>query len=75
MSKEEELKKQGWTKQFIACEPRLSEAVELYKSLGLEVRLETLDLEELDQQCKVCYEAEKDRYRIIYTRQRKEEKQ
>lgn len=71
MSKEKELEKQGWTKQFTACEPRLSEAVELYMSLGLEVRLEPLLPEELDEKCKVCYEADKDKYRTIYTRARK----
>ncbi len=71
MSKQKELEKQGWTKQFTACEPRLSEAVELYKSLGLEVRLEPVIPEELDAQCKVCYESDKDKHRTIYTRARK----
>ncbi|MEW6070317.1 MAG: hypothetical protein AB1485_06845 [Candidatus Thermoplasmatota archaeon] len=74
MKREEDLKKQGWEKQFIACEPRLSEAVQLYKELGFEVRLEPLILEELDEECKVCYEAEPDKYKIIYTRAKKEEK-
>ncbi|MDI6708681.1 MAG: hypothetical protein QMD21_07125 [Candidatus Thermoplasmatota archaeon] len=72
MTTKEKLKKAGWEKQFIACEPRLSEAVELYKSLGFEVRLEPLALEEMDEDCKICYEAEPDKYKTIYTRKKKE---
>ena len=39
-SKEEQLKREGWMRQFTTDEPRLSEAVELYRSLGYEVHLE-----------------------------------
>ena len=42
MTREEELVGLGWTRRFIACEPRLSESVELYESLGFEVLLEPL---------------------------------
>jgi hypothetical protein len=37
-----ELEKEGWTRQFTVDEPRLSEAVEMYKSLGFEVHLEPM---------------------------------
>jgi hypothetical protein len=44
-SREAELDKEGWTRQFMADEPRLSEAVELYKSLGFEVHFEPVVLD------------------------------
>ena len=40
--REAELEKEGWSRQFTSDEPRLSEAVELYKSLGFEVHLEPI---------------------------------
>lgn len=39
-SRDAELERLGWVRRFVADELRLSEAVELYKSLGYEVRLE-----------------------------------
>lgn len=73
--KEEELIDQGWEKRFVASEPRLSEAVEVYRSIGYEVLLEPLpDDEELQKEacetsgCTACFQADKDRYRIIFTR-------
>jgi len=42
MTREEELAKEGWEKKSVMSEPRLSEAVEMYESLGLEVRVESL---------------------------------
>lgn len=80
----EELEKEGWVKQFVANEPRLSEAVSLYEELGFEVRLEPLPAgqecrsctgaENLKEQgeCRVCFEGFEDQYRIIFTRRRKE---
>lgn len=68
--------KDGWTRRFIACEPRLSEAVELYRETGFEVLLAELpeetgceDCTEDDEQgCRICYRGDEDRYRVIYTR-------
>jgi len=57
-SRETELKKQGWMKQNTIGEPRLSECVGLYESLGYEVRLEPVMLSELDEECRKCYELE-----------------
>lgn len=51
--REEELKRQGWIRQFTASEPRLSEAVELYRSLGYEVRLEPAVPEDREA-CREC---------------------
>lgn len=66
MSDEERLLAAGWQRCFIADEPRLSEAVELYRELGLEVRLLPVPLD--DAGCTECMRADPARYRVIYTR-------
>ena len=68
MSREEELKKQGWEKRFTIDEPRLSEMVEQYKELGFEVLLEPVDTS--SEECTTCITAFHDRYKTIYTRRR-----
>ena len=76
------LEKEGWTRRFVAGEPRLSEAVEVYNQAGFEVCLqpfptkegecETCPGEEKSDQdgkeCRVCFEGSEDQYKIIYTR-------
>jgi len=71
------LEREGWTRQFTACEPRLSEAVELYRESGFEVRLEPLPEagdahacagSEDRPECRACFEGVENRYRIIFTR-------
>lgn len=57
-SRENELKEQGWIRQNTIGEPRLSECVELYESLGYDVHLEPVILSELDEECRKCYELE-----------------
>jgi hypothetical protein len=71
------LEKEGWTQRFIADEPRLSEAVDLYRDSGFEVHLEPLP-EKMDcetcigdeepEECRVCFEGNEDKYMIIFTR-------
>lgn len=78
VNREDELIKAGWEKRFIACEPRLSEMVEMYKEIGLTVHLEPLpakeDIEQEDVKncadtcCTVCFDADRERYRIIFTK-------
>lgn len=76
MKREEELIKAGWERKFVSCEPRLSEMAELYESLGLEVLLESLPpKEEMDGSCEekgctVCFDADREKYRVIFTRPR-----
>lgn len=65
-----DLEKQGWIKRTTTDEPRLSEIVEEYESLGYEVRLEPVKLEELDEQCKRCYENQLDKLKTVYIRKR-----
>ncbi len=64
-----QLEAEGWEERFIAEEPRLSEAVELYESMGYEVYLLPLD-EATAQECKVCFEGYQSRYKIIYTKKK-----
>ena len=80
----EEIEKEGWVKQFVANEPRLSEAVDLYRELGFDVHLEPLPKgQECDtcagteehkekEECRICFEGFEHQYRIIFTRRRKE---
>ncbi|PVX24119.1 MAG: hypothetical protein CW691_08505 [Candidatus Bathyarchaeum sp.] len=70
MSKE--LEKQGWVKRTTIDEPRLSEIVSEYKSLGYEVHLEPVHLEDVDAQCKKCYENQSDKIKTVYVRKRKQ---
>ncbi len=70
---EEDLKKEGWMRRFTADEPRLSEAVELYRSLGYEVHLTPAEFKEENELCKTCIQAECQKYRIIYIRPRQAE--
>ena len=71
------LEAEGWTRRFAAKEPRLSEAVDLYRDSGFEVLLEPLSMEtgcrtrtgegETDE-CRICFEGFEDQYMIIFTR-------
>lgn len=81
-NKERDLKtllKEGWCERFIACEPRLSEAVKLYSEAGYIVHLEPLpktplcndclaDDENKEEVCRICFEGHEDEYRMIYTK-------
>lgn len=67
----------GWTRRFVACEPRLSEAVELYKESGFEVLLVPLPVKTTadkciktpeEKECMECYSGVEEKYRIIYTK-------
>ena len=75
------LKEDGWTKRFVASEPRLSEAIAAYQEAGFEIRLEPLpkqtqgenyDGDSGSDECRLCYFGHEDEYRIIYTRPKKE---
>ena len=68
-SKIAELEKEGWQMQFTTDEPRLSEAVELYESLGYEVRLEPACSELPLPECSTCYELFCEKYKTIFIRQ------
>ncbi|MFQ6074449.1 MAG: hypothetical protein ACE5KC_04435 [Candidatus Bathyarchaeia archaeon] len=69
-SREEALKREGWKRQFTTDEPRLSEAVELYRSLGYEVRLEPAVFNEENELCRTCIRADCRKYKTIYIRRK-----
>jgi hypothetical protein len=69
MSRNKELEEQGWVKQFTTAEPRLSEVVQLYQSLGFEVHLEPMTPGEGEGLCQQCIFAACD-YQTIYTRKK-----
>ncbi|MGD9131382.1 MAG: hypothetical protein PVH73_07405 [Candidatus Bathyarchaeota archaeon] len=71
MTKSEELKKQGWVKRTTIGEPRLSEIVEEYKALGFDVHLEPVNLEEMDEECRRCYENDGNKSRTVYVKKRR----
>lgn len=58
----------GWERRFVAEEPRLSEAVEMYESLGFEVAVVPVDLK--SGGCTVCMQDSPCRLRVIFTRPR-----
>lgn len=66
MSREEELKRGGWTKRFTVDEPRLSEVVAEYEEIGFEVLLDPVDTS--SEECASCFTVFSDRYKTIYTR-------
>jgi hypothetical protein len=70
MTREEELKKEGWEKRLTMDEPRLSEAMEQYKEIGFEVLLDPVDTS--SEECTSCMTVMNDRYKTIYTRPKKE---
>jgi hypothetical protein len=78
--REKKLRQQGWTRQFVASEPRLSEAVELYQATGYDVLLEPMTQgdpihPEGSDGCTACFDGFEDQYKIIFTRPKKEGEQ
>ncbi|MFH1242492.1 MAG: hypothetical protein V1689_09030 [Pseudomonadota bacterium] len=76
-SRDEFLRRQGWSRQFVASEPRLSEAVEMYREVGFDVHLEPLSQDQKTHgetqsasgdECRQCFEGFEDLYNVIYTR-------
>ena len=65
----EALEAEGWVQRFTIEAERADEYVELYQSLGEEVRVEpvTSDLLEAEE-CATCLLAACDKYVVIYTR-------
>lgn len=65
----QELEAQGWVRRFTVEAERADEYVELYQSLGDEVRVEPVTPELLAvEECADCLLAASDKYIVIYTR-------
>jgi hypothetical protein len=59
----------GFEMRFLTDEPRLSESVELYESLGFEVLLRPMNEADLSgDACTACMRSDPDRFRFLYTR-------
>lgn len=67
-SRKAELEKKGWLKRTIIYEPKLSEIVEEYESLGFEVRLEPVNRDALDEKCRRCYGNKPDKFKTVYVK-------
>ena len=67
LSREHTLKKKGWTKQSTHDEPRLSDIVEMYQEIGLDVLLEPFKPDE-ETGCTACMRQAARNYKTIYTR-------
>ena len=68
LSREETLKHKGWTKQSTHDEPRLSDIVEMYQEIGLDVLLEPYNPDE-ETGCTACMRGNAGKYKTIYTRE------
>ena len=67
------LLKEGWVKQSTLGEPRLSEVVENYKSLGYEVNVEEFRDQGGGAGCTTCFDAGREMgqvYGTVYIRKR-----
>ncbi len=60
----------GWERRYLADPDRAREAVELYTSLGYEVRAEKLEPSSFGPQCGDCSQVVCRSYVLIYTRKR-----
>jgi hypothetical protein len=65
------LEKDSWIKRTTIDEPRLSEIVKEYKLLGFEVHLESVKLEDLNEDCRRCYQNKTTNMKTVYIRRRK----
>ena len=69
LTRQEELTRQGWQRQATYDEPRLSEMVDMYREIGLQVRLESFDPDE-EPGCTNCMAKTPELYKTIYTRKK-----
>lgn len=59
---------EGWTRRFMADSERLTEYLDLYTTLGLEVRTEKVEPEEVGEECSDCRLIICRQFVTIYTR-------
>jgi len=61
------LVKEGWERRSILDEPRLSEVVQMYRDMGLQVKVVELDPKLLIA-CDTCLTGAKENYKVVYTK-------
>jgi len=60
-----------WKRRSIIDNDRVSEQVEIYKSIGFEVMVKDIDPEQLPEEyCKECFITNPEKYKILYTRKK-----
>ncbi|MFX1304111.1 MAG: hypothetical protein ACFFC1_07400 [Promethearchaeota archaeon] len=64
------LRGKDWEKGFTVEQDRVNEYVELYQSIGYEVRVEPATPDE-QEECQTCFKAEFDNLRTIYIKRTK----
>ena len=69
MTPKEKLIQQGWEKQATYDDPRLSEMVDMYKEIDLEVHLEPFNAAN-EEGCTGCMQLRPDMFKTIYTRKK-----
>ncbi len=69
MTSEEKLIKEGWEKQSTYDDPRLSEMIEIYQEIGLEVHLEPFNAK-YETGCTGCMQLMPDLFKTVYTRRK-----
>ncbi|MCP4853515.1 MAG: hypothetical protein GY903_03370 [Fuerstiella sp.] len=65
---DEKLVAEGWQRRYLADPSRAEEAIELYSSLGYEVKAQKLTPADLGPNCGTCSEAVCRSFVLIYTR-------
>ena len=68
LTRDEKLAREGWKKKFTCDASRVDEYVETYKSIGLEVRVESVSEDDPDLTCQVCFAGNREAFKTIYTR-------
>ena len=68
LTRDERLAREGWKKKFTCDASRVDEYVETYKSIGLEVRVESVSEDDPDLACQVCFAGNREAFKTIYTR-------
>jgi hypothetical protein len=60
---------EGWERRFIADARMARDAVEMYRELGYEVRLEPVTADELKDECSGC-KALIQQFKVVYTKKK-----
>ena len=71
LTPEERLISKGWKRQATYDDPRLSEMVDMYTEIGLEVHLEPFNVTN-GEDCNECMQSFPDQFKTIFTRRKVE---
>ena len=60
-----------WQRRNVLETERVKELVEMYESIGFEVRVKDFKPGEFEGECSECMKSEPEKYKVIYTRRLK----